>query len=150
MPGGVVQCTVRGPRPLAEQESNAFCPNVTESEAVGCCVITGEEAMGKESNHTCSLTIVMYLYLFLPSIRYAGCVVVVFPEGLVTLHTYTLLLSPPITGKMTKVGVVTPWYLSPGGIFVPFPYFHWNMKESAPAAVTLKLAIRPGSTLVRF
>ena len=149
MPGGVVQCTVRGPRPLAEQESDAFCPNVTESVAVGCCVITGEEAMGKESNHTCTIVICMYS-LFLPSIRYAGCVVVVFPEGLVTIHTYTLLLSLPITGKMTKVGVVTPPYLSPGGIFVPFPYCHWNVKESAPAAVTLKLAIRPGSTLVRF
>ena len=147
MPGGVVQRTVRGSRPLAEQESAAFCPNVTESVAVGCCVITGEEAMGKESNHTC--TIVMY-YLFLPSIRYAGCVVVVLPEGLVTLHTYTLPLSSPITGKITKVGVVTPWYLSPGGILVSFPYCHWNVKESSPAAVTLKLAIRPGSTLVRF
>ena len=92
----------------------------------------------------------MYLYLFLPSIRYAGCVVVVFPDGLVTLHTYTLLLSPPITEEMTKVDVVTPWYLPPGGILVPFPYCHWNVKDSAPAAVTLKLAIRPGSTLVRF
>ena len=48
MPGGTVQRTVRGPRPLAEQESDAFCPNVIESVAVGCCVITGEEAMGKE------------------------------------------------------------------------------------------------------
>ena len=48
MPGGVVQRTVRGSRPLAEQESDAFCPNVTESVAVGCCVIIGEEAMGTE------------------------------------------------------------------------------------------------------
>ena len=73
--------------------------------------------------------------------RYAGWVVIVFPEGLVTLQTYALLLSPTVTGEMAKVGVVTPWYLPPDGILVPFPYCHWYEMDPMPATITLKLTI---------
>ena len=74
-----------------------------------------------------------------PRFRYAGWVVEVFPDGLVTLHMYTLLLSPPTTGEMTKVGVVVPWYLPPDGRLVLFPNCHWYEMGLAPAAVMVKL-----------
>ena len=44
-PGGVVHFTVRGPSPLAEQESDVFLPNITERLAIGCCVMMGAGAV---------------------------------------------------------------------------------------------------------